>query len=410
MVDVPCLPPFHATSPPFNVLKFIIHTIDTCVNYNVQCIKVLFLCFMCYDISMNSKCNNCGKCNLCTRKKCDCDLAFDINRTPEGCFLFTIGTEQKKICFPEEHLTKLSGDKVLRTLTYLDEHGDYTDIPYGDLAGKLGDLVDVEDTPGGNCAFLIKRSGDVCAECNEGATDMWHKWMPLENKTDSLQHVMGINTTGCPELLDVPMNVNEYWYGMWRPGKGFSYVQPTPVDEIPVDDNGNPIVISQDPDTKEPVVGTLPDTTNKVLELMHRKICTTIVGINGFTVSNGTGIACFYGANDTMNLIMDVHQNNGRTAQNITDLLVAQIEDPDFWPDMPDTGWADLPMHCSWVSNSGGGLNLVRSRINNKGQIAISGTWGAGASGRSMWVLDGVDDNVAWPPKANLVTRWRNAQ
>lgn len=120
---------------------------------------------------------------------------------------------------------------------------------------NLEDLANVEDEAPENCALLIYHADDTCGAGCQGIHDSWVHWYANEHLTDGLHFVAGFNDKGCLEALDVPANVDEYWFGMWRPDKKFGYIQPEE-SELPTDENGNPIVMGVGPDGK-PIVGPI---------------------------------------------------------------------------------------------------------------------------------------------------------
>lgn len=120
---------------------------------------------------------------------------------------------------------------------------------------NLEDLANVEDEAPENCALLVYHADDTCGAGCQGIHDSWVHWYASEHLTDGLHFVAGFNENGCLEALDVPENVDEYWFGMWRPDKKFGYIQPEE-SELPTDENGNPIVMGVGPDGK-PIVGPI---------------------------------------------------------------------------------------------------------------------------------------------------------
>lgn len=142
----------------------------------------------------------------------------------------------------------------------------HTDIITGEQLGSiinLGDLRDVNtdsDTEA-MCSELIYHKYGDCGEGCRSLEDSWTR-VSIDDEgilKDNIRYVRGANVYGCPEYLTVPPTLDEYWFAGWRTETGqFGYYQARPVDELPTDENGDTIVISQDPDTKEPIVGSIP--------------------------------------------------------------------------------------------------------------------------------------------------------
>lgn len=162
--------------------------------------------------------------------------------------------------------TKLSTNYSNGTLIYNAER--HTDIITGEQLGDIINLdylrnVDIDPSLDGHCYELIYRKW---AECGDGCRSAADKWVNFNINSEGalkcgIRYVRGANQYGCPVYLDVPTKVDEYWFGMWRPSSHgdcweFGYVQPEPVTELPKDENGNPIVISQTENGK-PVIGPL---------------------------------------------------------------------------------------------------------------------------------------------------------
>lgn len=162
--------------------------------------------------------------------------------------------------------TTLSTDTSTATLNYkAEKHLDVlTGTQLGELV-KVADLrdVDFDTTLAGTCYELgYKKYGS----CGEGCNSLENTWFNFNINSDgmkqnALRFIRGTNTYGCPEYLNVPSNLNQYWLAGWRTdgeNKQFGYYQPRLVSTLPTDALGNQIVMSIDQNTKEPVYGTLP--------------------------------------------------------------------------------------------------------------------------------------------------------
>lgn len=122
---------------------------------------------------------------------------------------------------------------------------------------KLEELENVEDKDPEQCSLLVYHADDDCGEGCEGIENSWIHWYANEHLADHLNMVAGFNSEGCLEALTPPSDTSEYWFAMWRGDGEFGYTQPEPVEELPRDANGDPIVLSQDENGK-PIVGTIP--------------------------------------------------------------------------------------------------------------------------------------------------------
>lgn len=101
-------------------------------------------------------------------------------------------------------------------------------------------------------------------ECGEGCMSIEDSWstFSIDNENalgNQIRYVRAANRYGCPYFLDVPSNPNQYWFQGWRgETQENGYYQPQKVNPLPEDSLGNTIVLSQDPTTKQPVVGVIP--------------------------------------------------------------------------------------------------------------------------------------------------------
>lgn len=165
---------------------------------------------------------------------------------------------------PEETDTKLSIDYAGASLNYAAER--HTDIIAGSQLGGIIALPDLRDVNidynfDAMCAEFIYHKYGECGDGCKSLEDAWNLFSIDQDgaKNTQIRYVRGANIYGCPVFLDVPTNELEYWYAGWRPNGEFGYYQAKPVSTLPTV-NGDPIVVSQDPTTKEPLVGTFPLT------------------------------------------------------------------------------------------------------------------------------------------------------
>lgn len=126
---------------------------------------------------------------------------------------------------------------------------------------NLEDLANVENAQPENCGLLVYHADANCGPGCTGISDTWMHWYASEHLSNGLHFVVGFNSDGCLQALDVPTDTATYWWGMWRPtdtgnGAEFGYIQPEEVDTLPTDESGNIRVISQAANGK-PVVGSI---------------------------------------------------------------------------------------------------------------------------------------------------------
>lgn len=166
-------------------------------------------------------------------------------------------------CSFQETDTTLSTDYSTATLNYSAER--HVDQITGEQLGSLIALPNLRDVNidydfDAMCAeFIYHKYG----ECGDGCMSQEDAWSLFSIDQDGalqnqIRYVRGANTYGCPVFLDVPSNPDEYWYAGWRPNGQFGYYQAQEVPELPKDEDGDYLVVSQDPSTKQPIVGTLP--------------------------------------------------------------------------------------------------------------------------------------------------------
>ena len=218
--------------------------------------------------------NPCG----CKKKKQSCDhcpivdwvpnTACTIGVTVDGC---TDTLELRPGIQNCETKTHMNQNQTTGCIQYFNELYVATDGQEGyieticpvDIAKyiNLEDLANVEDEQPENCSLLVYKAENDCGPDCTGISDSWVHWYASEHLTNGLHWVAGFNSNGCLEALDVPPRTNEYWWGMYRPtdtgnGVEFGYIQPEKVNTLPVDESGNTLVISQQPDGK-PVIGPI---------------------------------------------------------------------------------------------------------------------------------------------------------
>lgn len=210
-------------------------------------------------------CNYCHKpdcCGGCKPAMYDCMFDLQVDPYDPSKWLVTLNGMMHRVNAPKlnETDTTLSTNYGTATLNYTAER--HTDKITGRQLGEiinLDDLRDVviDDTLDGNCYELIYRKWNNCGDGCKSAADEWRNFNINSDgaRNDHIRYVRGANVNGCPQYLEVPTRTNEYWFGMWDT-QGFTYVQAVP-GTLPEDEDGNPIVMSVDPTTKKPILGTI---------------------------------------------------------------------------------------------------------------------------------------------------------
>lgn len=267
---------------------------------------------------MINKCNKCNQpqdCCSCKKKSCggcggcggccapaayDCNFAINVSPYDPDTWLFTMCGATHRVKVPGHKCkdTTLSADYSTSTLVYDAEY--HQDIIKGDQLGdviNLDDLrnVDIDKGLDGHCYELIYRKW---AECGEGCRSAADKWENFNINTDGalrngIKYVRGANEFGCPVYLDVPPRTGEYWWGMWRPVDGgngleFGYIQPEKRDQLPTDENGNAMVLSQDANGKPIYAPLMTSMCSNAFEFTARQADPT--GRNFFVDNSITDI------------------------------------------------------------------------------------------------------------------------
>lgn len=215
-----------------------------------------------------NKCNRCDPCGGCAPAHYDCSFNIEASPYDPSTWMVTTCGMMHKVKVPKinETDTKLSTNYSNETLVYNAER--HTDIVTGSQLGDIINLdylrdVEIDKSLNGHCYELIYRKWAACGDGCRSAAD---KWMNFNINSDDalkcgIRYVRGANQYGCPVYLDVPTDVNKYWFGMWRPSSAgscweFGYVTPETVTELPKDGQGKVMVLSQNSDGK-PVIGPL---------------------------------------------------------------------------------------------------------------------------------------------------------
>lgn len=211
-------------------------------------------------------CNNCNPCGRCRPANFSCNFDISVDPFDSNLWYVTLCGEVHEVRIPTigETDTTLSTDYANATLNYKAEK--HTDV----ITGKeLGNLINVENLRNtdidydfdSNCAEFIYHKYGNCGQGCKSLKDAWTTFaLSDEGATQSqIRYVRGANVYGCPEYLEPPTNLNEYWFGGWRQDiKEFGYYQAMKAPSLPKDGLGNYILMSQDPTTKQPIVSTLP--------------------------------------------------------------------------------------------------------------------------------------------------------
>ena len=257
---------------------------------------------------------------------------------------------------------------------------------------ELNDVADTACDPE-NCALLVYTKNTDCGENCKGVNDMWAPWTVKNNLADYLTYVMGFNEEGCPVALDKPDKESEYWWAMWRGDNKFGYTQPEKVEELPRDENGQPIVIGQNPDGS-PVVGPLD-----IEGYLDEKECTFIDPASGYEILFNTNQICYYKNQNRLSVVLDLGVSSSAGEKTYFNEHIGTIHDARFWPDIDENSYVDLPIHAAWDNDTDGAISPVWLRFDKNGRLLLSGHLPARGAGKSKGVATGVDDVIAWPWK-----------
>lgn len=217
----------------------------------------------CYDCGASKPCKPCGECGPAPYQ---CDFSISaVPFDPTSWNVIWCGKINRvKIPPISEKDTTLSIDYSGATLNYQAER--HVDIITGKQLGSIINLGDLRDTKvdydtEALCYELIYHK---YGECGDGCRSAEDAWSTFSIDSDGalgpqIRYVRGANRYGCPYFLDVPPNPNQYWFQGWRmSGSENGYYQAKQVDKLPTDSNGDPIVMSEDPVTKQPILGSIP--------------------------------------------------------------------------------------------------------------------------------------------------------
>lgn len=216
-------------------------------------------CLRCSD-GCEEECSPCGPASY------DCGFSIAADPFDNSFWNVTVCGKLHKIKLPsiKETDTRHSINVSNATLNYQAEaHNEtWTGAQLGSIIA-VGDLRDtrVDYDTAAMCYELIYHK---YGECGEGCKSLDNAWstFSIDNASalgSQIRYVRGANRYGCPYFLDVPSNTSQYWFQGWRGDTTENgYYQPSQAPTLPTDSKGDPYVMSQNPTTKEPVVGTLP--------------------------------------------------------------------------------------------------------------------------------------------------------
>lgn len=222
-----------------------------------------------------NKCNDCNSCNPC-KNACSgpaqylADFSIMVDPFNEDIWNITFGGKLFHVHAPHhtETDTSIALDYTAASFVYNGEK--HTDTITGDQLGSLinlGSLRDVDtdyDTPSMCYELIYSKYGD----CGKGCFSVesgWHTFSPDNDNAlvNQLHYIRGTNQYGCPKFLDLPDDPTKWWWVGWRQegdGKEFGYFQPRvlPKTEFPKNDKGEHVFLTQDPETGEPMVSSIP--------------------------------------------------------------------------------------------------------------------------------------------------------
>ena len=220
----------------------------------------------CCDKCNSNPCSCGGGCKPAQYSCCDFDIQVDPYDANTWIFRNCNCMRRVKIPKINETDTKLSTNYSNATLIYNAEK--HTDIVTG---AQLGDIINLDElrnvtidpSLAGHCYELIYHKWENCGDGCKSQADRWQNFNINSEgaKKNGIRYVRGANEYGCPVYLDIPTDTNSYWWGMWRPtdsGQGleFGYIQPQHVTDLPKNNDGDYMVISQSANGK-PIYGPL---------------------------------------------------------------------------------------------------------------------------------------------------------
>lgn len=230
-------------------------------------------------------------CSPCEKPCGDCgpaayDCGFSIMADPTDASFWNVNYCGKisKVKLPaiKETDTKHSLNYSNATWNYdAENHQEtWTGAQLGSII-TLGDLRDVKTdyTTDAMCYELIFHKYGECGEGCRSIEDTWATF-GIDSKNalgTQIRYVRGANRYGCPYFLDTPTNESQFWYLGWLPNGEVQYSQPATAPTLPTNSNGDPYVMSQNPVTKAPVIGTLP--WNCVLENIFGNLGVSVNGV-----------------------------------------------------------------------------------------------------------------------------------
>lgn len=205
-------------------------------------------------------------CGECGPAPYDCGFDIAVNPYDPSFWNVTLCGKLYKIKLPpsNETDTRHSLNYSNATFNYSAEKHEetWTGAQLGSII-TVGDLRDtkVDYDTDALCYELIYHKYGDCGEGCQSVEDAWSTFsIDSQGALGSqIRYVRGANRYGCPYFLDVPNNPSQYWFQGWRGDQNENgYYQAQPVATLPTDTNGDPYVMSQNPTTKQPVIGTLP--------------------------------------------------------------------------------------------------------------------------------------------------------
>lgn len=204
-----------------------------------------------------------GKCNP---SPYDCGFDIAVNPYDPSFWNVTLCGKLYKVKLPPSYETdtKHSLNYSNATFNYnAEKHEEtWTGAQLGSII-TIGDLRDtkVDYNTDALCYELIYHKYGDCGEGCQSIEDAWSTFS-IDNQGalgSQIRYVRGANRYGCPYFLDTPSNTSQFWFQGWRGDTNENgYYQAQPVTALPADSNGDPYVMSQNPTTKQPVIGTLP--------------------------------------------------------------------------------------------------------------------------------------------------------
>lgn len=215
----------------------------------------------------NCYCEPCGQgCGKCDPAAYDCGFDIAVNPYDPSFWNVTLCGKLYKVKLPPSYETDTSHSLNYSNATFNYKAEKHEETWTGAQLGSIITVGDLRDTKvdydtDALCYELIYHKYGDCGEGCQSIEDAWSTFS-IDNQNalgSQIRYVRGANRYGCPYFLDVPSNPSQFWFQGWRGTQDENgYYQAQPVATLPTNSNNDPYVMSQNPVTKQPVIGVLP--------------------------------------------------------------------------------------------------------------------------------------------------------